>query len=123
MFSLSSVVENKGSTARDHLANERTFLAWLRTSLSLTMLGVAFTQLAKLGPNEGLIKAAVIGALFCALGIIFAIAGIYRYFANQYYLKKGKFLPSRFLILTGSGLVSSLTIVVILVILWSDAIF
>ena len=26
----------KGSVARDHLANERTFLAWLRTSLSFS---------------------------------------------------------------------------------------
>lgn len=25
---------SKGSVARDHLANERTYLAWLRTSLS-----------------------------------------------------------------------------------------
>ena len=26
-------VENSGSVARDHLANERTFLAWLRTAI------------------------------------------------------------------------------------------
>jgi len=29
-------VPNKDSAARDHLANERTFLAWLRTGLSLS---------------------------------------------------------------------------------------
>ncbi|PCH33061.1 hypothetical protein WOLCODRAFT_134874 [Wolfiporia cocos MD-104 SS10] len=31
---------NTGSTARDHLANERTFLAWTRTALGLVALGI-----------------------------------------------------------------------------------
>jgi len=38
-------LENKGSVARDHLALERTFLAWLRTSLAFASIGIAVTQL------------------------------------------------------------------------------
>lgn len=38
-------LQNEGSVARDHLASERTFLAWLRTSLSLVSIGIAVTQL------------------------------------------------------------------------------
>ncbi|CEQ40094.1 SPOSA6832_01661, partial [Sporobolomyces salmonicolor] len=41
-------LENKGSVARDHLAGERTFLAWLRSSLSLASIGIAITQLFRL---------------------------------------------------------------------------
>jgi uncharacterized membrane protein YidH (DUF202 family) len=41
-------LENKGSAARDHLALERTFLAWLRTSLAFASIGVAITQLFRL---------------------------------------------------------------------------
>ncbi|EFP86670.2 uncharacterized protein PGTG_13052 [Puccinia graminis f. sp. tritici CRL 75-36-700-3] len=41
-------LENKSSVARDHLANERTFLAWFRTSLSLTSIGIALVQLSRL---------------------------------------------------------------------------
>ncbi|KAI9669956.1 MAG: hypothetical protein M1831_006992 [Alyxoria varia] len=41
-------LENKASVARDHLALERTFLAWLRTSLSFASIGLAVTQLFRL---------------------------------------------------------------------------
>ncbi|GAA6037380.1 hypothetical protein JCM8097_008540 [Rhodosporidiobolus ruineniae] len=44
-------LENKGSVARDHLASERTFLAWLRTSLALASIGIAITQLFRLPSN------------------------------------------------------------------------
>jgi uncharacterized membrane protein YidH (DUF202 family) len=35
------VFENRASDARDHLANERTFLSWLRLSLYLTIVSCA----------------------------------------------------------------------------------
>ncbi|KAG9082474.1 hypothetical protein FRC07_014193, partial [Ceratobasidium sp. 392] len=34
------VLENSGSVARDHLANERTWLAYVRTSLAIASTGV-----------------------------------------------------------------------------------
>jgi hypothetical protein len=34
------VLENSGSVARDHLASERTFLAYVRTSLTIATAGV-----------------------------------------------------------------------------------
>ena len=39
------VLQNKASVARDHLASERTFLAYVRTSLGLASAGVALVQL------------------------------------------------------------------------------
>jgi uncharacterized membrane protein YidH (DUF202 family) len=39
-FSLSLTLKNTGSVARDHLASERTFLAYVRTSLSFASAGV-----------------------------------------------------------------------------------
>ncbi|KAE8154804.1 hypothetical protein BDV25DRAFT_147028 [Aspergillus avenaceus] len=45
-------LENKGSVARDHLALERTFLAWLRTSLAFASIGIAVTQLFRLNSSN-----------------------------------------------------------------------
>ncbi len=36
------LVDNKESTARDHLANERTFLAWSRTGMSFVAAGLGY---------------------------------------------------------------------------------
>ena len=49
---MGDVVENLESTARDHLANERTFLAWVRTALGLVGLGVVIEHLAEHGLAE-----------------------------------------------------------------------
>ncbi|KAF7716310.1 Uncharacterized protein PECH_002824 [Penicillium ucsense] len=45
-------LDNKGSVARDHLALERTFLAWLRTSLAFASIGIAVTQLFRLNTTS-----------------------------------------------------------------------
>ena len=34
----------RGSRARDHLANERTFLAWLRTAATVMVLGLGVAR-------------------------------------------------------------------------------
>ena len=44
-FRPSLVLQNTGSVARDHLASERTFLAYVRTSLGMASAGVALVQL------------------------------------------------------------------------------
>ncbi|KAJ1966349.1 hypothetical protein GGI12_000129 [Dipsacomyces acuminosporus] len=108
--SLSLRLENKGSVARDHLANERTYLAWIRTSLSLVTVGVAIRQLYRVsidfgndGPNARTSTAAeedplagkVLGVSFVLLGMAFVIAGLYRYFSSQSLMTKGRFPVSR----------------------------
>ncbi|KAK3077867.1 hypothetical protein LTS18_009048 [Coniosporium uncinatum] len=47
---MSPTISNSGSTARDHLASERTFLAWLRTGLGFIALGIAVERFSQLQP-------------------------------------------------------------------------
>lgn len=43
VFTPSLTLENTGSVARDHLASERTFLAYVRTSLAIASAGVGMS--------------------------------------------------------------------------------
>ncbi|GAM17432.1 hypothetical protein SAMD00019534_006070, partial [Acytostelium subglobosum LB1] len=103
----SKILENKGSTARDHLANERTYLAWVRTGLSAIALGVA---LAKIGSSK------VGGIVFVVLGTIFLLYSPVRYFQVYKQLLKGKFAPNRvgtiiFILLGIAAAVTALVVV------------
>jgi uncharacterized membrane protein YidH (DUF202 family) len=91
------VVTNIGSTARDHLANERTYLAWIRTSLAL------------IGASIGLLKwdasNSVEGYLVGLTGVVALITSTYRYFHVMQLLQEGRFEPN----------VTSILIVVVIV--------
>lgn len=63
------------ATPRDHLANERTFLAWVRTSISLLGFGVLIAKLRFLEAGAGLSPGT--GARSTHLGLAFAFAGIF----------------------------------------------
>ncbi|KAF2028783.1 hypothetical protein EK21DRAFT_90303 [Setomelanomma holmii] len=113
-------LENKGSVARDHLALERTFLAWLRTSLSFASIGIAITQLFRLNtslsnpsrkqhahqqsldinlldtPQSHLRHLGKpLGATFIGIAIVMLFIGFHRYFEAQHYVIRGKFPASR----------------------------
>lgn len=136
-------LENKGSVARDHLALERTFLAWLRTSLSFASIGIAITQLFRLNTNlsnpsrhslpshetqtafssnspqmkmRHLGKP--LGATFIAISIVMLFIGFHRYFEAQHYVIRGKFPASRGSIMVVSaisGILIASSLVAILV--------
>ena len=100
------VLENKGSVARDHLANERTYLAWLRTSLSLITVGVGVAQLfrlqtSSLGSNTyqaGIIWGKTLGSVLVCFGMAFLLLGTYRYFESQAMMTQGSYPASRGLV-------------------------
>ncbi|CAG8582611.1 4756_t:CDS:2, partial [Paraglomus occultum] len=102
-------LENKASVARDHLANERTFLAWLRTSLSFVSIGIAVTQLFRLNPSKHdhsgkEVIGKVIGIAFTVLGVVFLLLGVIRYFHSQHTMTLGEFPASRGGVAIGTGL-------------------
>ncbi|KAH9044124.1 hypothetical protein EDB84DRAFT_1470875 [Lactarius hengduanensis] len=105
-FSLSLTLQNTGSVARDHLASERTFLAYVRTSLSFASAGVALVQLFRVsvstsanGSLNNRVSAAQyarpLGATLIGLGIAVLGLGTQRYFAVQRALPQGFFPAAR----------------------------
>ncbi|KAI7487998.1 hypothetical protein KC351_g2251 [Hortaea werneckii] len=82
---------------RDHLANERTYLGYLRTSLALSMIGVIISQLYRLqhSPSPDLVYgyyvlSKPIASIFhaSALGVI--LVGAVRFFRQQSAMSIGK---------------------------------
>ncbi|KAK0443648.1 uncharacterized protein EV420DRAFT_1575917, partial [Desarmillaria tabescens] len=94
---ISLTLENNGSVARDHLASERTFLAYVRTSLVLAATGVALVQLLSIssststasnqttfspsGGAQGYARPLGATAVILSLGIL--CVGMARYFSIQ----------------------------------------
>ena len=76
------------SRARDHLANERTWLAWIRTALGLVVLGAA---VARFGPDRGG-RDKFAAVLMVVIGMSALIFGTYRYYVTNRELEEGFFL-------------------------------
>jgi len=104
---LSKPISNTGSVARDHLANERTFLSWTRTGLGFVALGVA---LAKLDALEALSPALkhdhsdlkIPSTVLVGSGAGCLSYGTARYFSSLRLLQRGSFRPN----ILGIGLVA-----------------
>ena len=74
------------------LANERTFLAWLRTALSLLAAGVALDQFVPDLGGPGLRTALGVG--LGALSVLCAVGGLLRWHRVQRCMRRGEPLPA-----------------------------
>ena len=103
--------DNVGSEARDQLANERTFLAWVRTALGLIGLGVVMAKLL-----EDALLALIGGLSFVAWGAGILVYAILRYRRVTELLERGKYRPATGgpLIIVLSGLIVVIVAVVVL---------
>jgi putative membrane protein len=93
--------------ARDHLANERTFLAWVRTGIAIVVFGfaigrfaIALRQLAQFqGQSSRTAGFSVwLGTSSILAGIVLTVAGLVRYRKTRAQLDEGKFEPAGFVV-------------------------
>ncbi len=81
---------DQSSRARDHMANERTFLAWLRTAVNVMIVGLAVAKFGSGGQVSGLALSA--GALLVAVGAAGLGYGAIRYRSVNRELEGGRFV-------------------------------
>jgi putative membrane protein len=77
---------------RFSFANERTFLAWIRTALALVAGGVGMEAFAPSSLPGGLRH--VIAALLMALGTACSVAAFGRWLRSEFALRVGRSLPA-----------------------------
>jgi putative membrane protein len=89
--------------ASDHLANERTFLAWIRTSISIIVFGFVVAKFGitlreflqtqdRTRSESGL--SLVIGVGFMSMGTFMALVSTLRYRSTMKQLIAGRFEPA-----------------------------
>jgi putative membrane protein len=99
------------------LANERTFLAWMRTSLALLAGGVAVRQLIEPFHLEGGRTALALVAI--AASMLVAIAGYVRWHQVQQAMRRSEPLPpARILPFVSAGVCVAAVVAFVLVALW-----
>jgi inner membrane protein YidH len=96
-------MENGKEKAGDHLANERTFLAWTRTSISIIVFGFVvakfgitlreFLHMQGRALHESSLSLGI-GVGFMAMGVFLAVMAVVRYRLTMVGLAKGEFRPA-----------------------------
>jgi putative membrane protein len=96
------------------LANERTFLAWVRTALALFAGGVALHALSV--PSPSWLRSTLVIALIC-LGAVMCVLSLLRWARVERAMRLREPLPSfeLGLVMTGALVVVALVLVIVLV--------
>ena len=81
---------------RDHLANERTYLAWMRTAISLMGFGVVIVRLRAfqppLLPTPG--HGWKLGLVFAIVGLVTVLFAAQHYSASRYAIDEDTYEPA-----------------------------
>ena len=93
--------------ARDHLANERTFLAWVRTGVAVVVFGfaigrfgIAIRQFLQIQghPSRSAGLSVWFGTIAIIAGVLLTVSGLVRYRRTRAQLESGSFEPAGFVV-------------------------
>jgi putative membrane protein len=98
---------------RDHLANERTYLAWIRTGVATMGLGVVVAKLKYLLGSSypqasGVVRAANIGLLFAVIGIATIGMAVFFFLQTQSEIRARTYRSRRYFVLILAALMVTL---------------
>lgn len=104
--------------AQQHLANERTYLAWIRTAISITGVGFLTSSLyftSKIN-SVSYINTLVIflGIFACVVGFITGLLSTIQYTKKRREIQEGVFIPSNYSIIFVTSLFSLLVLLILM---------
>ena len=109
------------SSARDHLANERTFLAWVRTSIALMGFGVVIAKLRFLtveGPANASLppgtRSTWLGLAFAVVGLLTLLFAAAHYERTRRAIEAGDYRASRRVLIAFAGVIFLLGLAAVL---------
>lgn len=81
-----------GTEAREHLANERTLLAWVRTGVSLISFGLVVERIgAQIGPAG---VSSLFGVALALLGCVTLVMGTFQFLRSRRGITSGNFVST-----------------------------
>lgn len=108
----------EGVRTRDHLANVRTTLAWVRVGIVLIGIGYALDKLAAIGelmaPGRGLAFGRPLGVVVVACGVVVAAASLARFLGARARIESSRFEPWPAIDLALAGVVGTCALVILL---------
>ena len=117
-------MDNQNPNISNHLANERTFLAWIRTSVGLMAFGfvvVKFSlfvrQVSALLGKENLIQnrgySGIVGIILVAVGMITSVLSYARYRKTKKQISEGNYNHSTILLTVITAFIFFLSVLLI----------
>ena len=117
-------MDNQNPNISNHLANERTFLAWIRTSVGLMAFGfvvVKFSlfvrQISALLGKENLIQnrgySGIVGIILVAVGMITSVLSYARYRKTKKQISEGNYNHSTILLTVITAFIFFLSVLLI----------
>jgi len=118
---------------REHQANERTFLAWLRTSIALIGFGFAlarfgiflrqlqYTVTERTEPPRSLPSSETLGVSLVVLGILTIAWAAWSYNRAFWQIEQGNYRPQRFMVWFITGVVMILGTLSLPLLLWRNS--
>lgn len=120
---MKEVATNQLKYAQQHLANERTYLAWIRTAIAIVGIGFLTTSLhftigISRNPHIDLL-AIILGLSACVLGLLTTLLATINYFHKKRQITDETFQPSNGLVIFVSAFVGVTIFTVILYFLFA----
>jgi putative membrane protein len=116
--------DSNPNRTRDHLANERTYLAWIRTAVALMGFGVVVVRLRYLMPPGAATwgHGWELGLLMAVVGVLLVLLATGHYFQVRHAIESDSYQPSSRWIIACSFVITPIGAGIIFYLLSSPAI-